>query len=159
MEVSKVEEIDIAVIKSKEELITGIEEIKQFLINPEIEQSELPLKHSFAPGVYAREMEIPAGTLLIGKIHKHRHHNFLMKGEIIVITESEGIKLLQAPLMIVSEPGTQRVGYAITDTTWTTIHENSDNTEDLKVIEKRTVVEDNKQYLEYKNKLIKNITI
>jgi len=159
MEVSKVETINIELIKSKEDIITGMEEIKQFLTNPETEQAELPLKHSFAPGVYSREMEIPAGTLLIGKIHKHRHHNFLMKGEIIVITESEGMKLLQAPLMIVSDSGTQRIGYAITDTIWTTIHENSDNTEDLDIIEKRTVVEDKNQYLEYKDKLIKNITI
>jgi hypothetical protein len=66
---------------------------------------------------------------------------------------------LQAPLMVVSEPGTQRVGYAVTDTIWTTVHENSDNTEDLAVIEKRTVTDDKKKYIEYKNNLIKNITI
>ena len=122
-------------------------------------QIQLPLKHSFAPGVYAREMEIPAGTLLIGKIHKHRHHNFLMKGSIIVLTEANGVELLQAPLMIVSEEGTQRIGYAITDTVWTTIHENKDDSEDLVVIEERTVVKDKTKYLEYKNKLTKKITI
>ena len=128
-------------------------------MDPTTEQTELPLKHSFAPGVYAREMEIPAGTLLIGKIHKHRHHNFLMKGSIIVLTETNGVELLQAPLMIVSEEGTQRIGYAVTDTIWTTIHENKDNSEDLDVIEQRTVVKTKTKYLEYKKKLIKNITI
>jgi hypothetical protein len=97
--------------------------------------------------------------LLIGKIHKHRHHNFLMQGSIIVLTEEEGVKLLQAPLMIVSEPGTQRIGYAVTDTIWTTVHENKDNTEDLGIIEKRTVTDDKQKYIEYKNNLIKNITI
>ncbi len=137
----------------------GMEEIKNFLMDPNMEQAELPLKHSFAPGVYAREMEIPAGTLLIGKIHKHKHHNFLMKGSIIVLTETNGVELLQAPLMIVSEEGTQRIGYAITDTVWTTIHENKDNSEDLIVIEERTVVKDKAKYLEYKNKLTKKITI
>ena len=75
-------------LKTNNKTITqGMEEIKNFLMDPTTEQTELPLKHSFAPGVYAREMEIPAGTLLIGKIHKHRHHNFLMKGSIIVLTE------------------------------------------------------------------------
>ena len=39
-----------------------------------------------------------------------------MKGSIIVLTETNGVELLQAPLMIVSEEGTQRIGYAITDT-------------------------------------------
>jgi hypothetical protein len=136
-----------------------MEEIKNFLMDPTTEQTELPLKHSFAPGVYARELEIPAGTLLIGKIHKHRHHNFLMKGSILVLTETNGVELLQAPLMIVSEEGTQRIGYAITDTLWTTVHENKDNSEDLDAIEERTVVKTKTKYLEYKKKLIKNITI
>jgi hypothetical protein len=151
--------MELKITNSEKTVVEGMEEIKNFLMDPNMEQAELPLKHSFAPGVYAREMEIPAGTLLIGKIHKHRHHNFLMKGSIIVLTEANGVELLQAPLMIVSEEGTQRIGYAITDTVWTTIHENKDNSEDLVVIEERTVVKDKTKYLEYKSKLTKKITI
>jgi hypothetical protein len=151
--------MELKITNNEKTVVEGMEEIKNFLMDPTMEQAELPLKHSFAPGVYAREMEIPAGTLLIGKIHKHRHHNFLMKGSIIVLTETNGVELLQAPLMIVSEEGTQRIGYAVTDTVWTTIHENKDNSEDLIVIEERTVVKDKAKYLEYKNKLTKKITI
>jgi hypothetical protein len=151
--------MQLKIANTEKTVVEGMEEIKNFLMDPTTEQTELPLKHSFAPGVYAREMEIPAGTLLIGKIHKHRHHNFLMKGSIIVLTETNGVELLQAPLMIVSEEGTQRIGYAVTDTIWTTIHENKDNSEDLDVIEQRTVVKTKTKYLEYKKKLIKNITI
>ena len=151
--------MEVELLKSEVNISNGIEEIKQFLLDPGAEQIELPLKHSFSPGIYARELEIPEGTLLIGKIHKHRHHNFLMKGEIIVITESGGMELLQAPLTIVSEPGTQRVGYALTDTLWTTIHTNKNNTEDLKVLEEINVVDEMSKYIEYKNNLIKNITI
>ena len=151
--------MELKIANKEKTVVEGMEEIKNFLMDPTTEQTELPLKHSFAPGVYAREMEIPAGTLLIGKIHKHRHHNFLMKGSIIVLTEANGVELLQAPLMIVSEEGTQRIGYAVTDTIWTTIHENNDNSEDLDVIEERTVVKTKTKYLEYKKKLIKNITI
>ena len=151
--------MELKIANTEKTVVEGMEEIKNFLMNPTTEQTELSLKHSFAPGVYAREMEIPAGTLLIGKIHKHKHHNFLMKGSIIVLTEANGVELLQAPLMIVSEEGTQRIGYAVTDTVWTTIHENKDNSEDLDVIENRTVVKTKAKYIEHKNKLIKNITI
>ena len=151
--------MELKITNNEKTVVEGMEEIKNFLMDPTMEQAELPLKHSFAPGVYAREMEIPAGTLLIGKIHKHKHHNFLMKGSIIVLTETNGVELLQAPLMIVSEEGTQRIGYAVTDTVWTTIHENKDNSEDLIVIEERTVVKDKAKYLEYRNKLTKKITI
>ena len=94
--------MELKIANKEKTVVEGMEEIKNFLMDPTTEQTELPLKHSFAPGVYAREMEIPAGTLLIGKIHKHRHHNFLMKGSIIVLTEANGVELLQAPLMIVS---------------------------------------------------------
>ena len=151
--------MELKITNNEKTVVEGMEEIKNFLMDPTMKQAELPLKHSFAPGVYAREMEIPAGTLLIGKIHKHKHHNFLMKGSIIVLTEANGVELLQAPLMIVSEEGTQRIGYAVTDTVWTTIHENKDDSEDLVVIEERTVVKDKTKYLEYKNKLTKKITI
>ena len=151
--------MELKISNTEKTVVEGMEEIKNFLMDPATERTELLLKHSFAPGVYAREMEIPAGTLLIGKIHKHRHHNFLMKGSIIVLTETNGVELLQAPLMIVSKEGTQRIGYAVTDTVWTTIHENKDNSENLVVIEERTVVKDKTKYLEYKNRLTKKIKI
>ena len=143
--------MELKIANTEKTVAEGMEEIKNFLMDPSTEGADLPIRHSFAPGIYAREMSIPEGTLLIGKIHKHRHHNFLMQGSIIVLTEDEGVKLLQAPLMIVSEPGTQRVGYAVTDTIWTTVHENKDNTEDLGIIEKRTVTDDKQKYIEYKN--------
>tara|TARA_R110000796_G_scaffold221320_1_gene337392 strand:+ start:62 stop:517 length:456 start_codon:yes stop_codon:yes gene_type:complete len=151
--------MELKIANTEKTVAEGMEEIKNFLMDPSTEGADLPIRHSFAPGIYAREMSIPEGTLLIGKIHKHRHHNFLMQGSIIVLTEDEGVKLLQAPLMIVSEPGTQRIGYAVTDTVWTTVHENKDNTEDLGIIEKRTVTDNKQKYIEYKNNLIKNITI
>ena len=151
--------MELKIANTEKTVAEGMEEIKNFLMDPSTEGADLPIRHSFAPGIYAREMFIPEGTLLIGKIHKHRHHNFLMQGSIIVLTEDEGVKLLQAPLMIVSEPGTQRIGYAVTDTVWTTVHENKDNTEDLGIIEKRTVTDNKQKYIEYKNNLIKNITI
>lgn len=77
--------------------------------------------HYFADGVYGRALLIPAGTALTGKMHRQRHLNFLMQGTIRVWTE-QGMKDLEAPQIIVSEPGTKRVGYAFTDCIWVTVH-------------------------------------
>lgn len=77
--------------------------------------------HHFAEGLYGREILIPAGTILTGKVHRGEHLNFLMKGEITVWTE-EGMKRLQAPAVIVSKPGTKRIGYTHSDTIWITVH-------------------------------------
>jgi hypothetical protein len=96
--------------------------------------SELcPLKHSFADGIYVREIFIPKGTVLVGKIHRHSHPNFLMKGEVVVVTEDGGREHLQAPKSIISKAGTKRAVYALQDTVWITAHATEET--DLKKIE------------------------
>lgn len=87
-----------------------------------------PLQHYFTPidekfgcATYAREIFIPAGVLIIGKIHRHQHLNFITKGSVLVGTEF-GKKFLEAPATFISEIGLKRVVYAITDTIWTTVH-------------------------------------
>jgi hypothetical protein len=82
-----------------------------------------PLTHRFAGGIYVREIFIPAGMLLTGKIHRHAHPNFLMQGEALVVTEQNGQEHLVAPLAMISLPGTKRAVYAITDLRWITVHE------------------------------------
>jgi hypothetical protein len=79
------------------------------------------IKHHFSPGVYARELFIPAGTLLTGKIHKFEHLNIMSQGDMSVMTE-DGIKRVQAPFTVVSPAGTKRIAFAHSDTVWTTIH-------------------------------------
>ncbi len=82
--------------------------------------TELPVKHYFSEGVYARELFIPADTMLTGKVHKYQNLNILSQGEISVLTE-DGIKRVKAPFTVVSPPGTKRIAYAHTDCVWTTI--------------------------------------
>jgi hypothetical protein len=66
-------------------------------------------------------MMIPKGTLIIGKIHRHQHLNFIAKGKVIVFTEF-GQKHLEGPCTFVSEVGLKRAVYAEEDTLWTTVH-------------------------------------
>jgi hypothetical protein len=84
-------------------------------------QTEIPLKHHFSKGVYAREIFIPRGTLVIGKIHKHRNMNVISSGEVSFLS-IDGMIRAKAPHTFVASPGVKRVIYAHEDTTWTTIH-------------------------------------
>lgn len=84
-------------------------------------QLEIEVKHHFSNGIYAREIFIPKGTLLTGKIHKHEHLNVISKGKIKVLTE-QGAQIVEAPCTIISAPMTKRVGLALEDTVWITIH-------------------------------------
>jgi len=95
-----------------------------------------PLKHTFADGVYVREIFIPKGTLVVGKIHKHSHPNFILSGDVSVATE-EGPKRLKGPLSMISPAGTKRVVYAHEDTVWITIHVTNET--DLDKIEEEII--------------------
>lgn len=102
-------------------------------------QTAIEPVHHFADGIYAREITIPAGTVLTGKIHRTEHLNILSKGEITVWTE-DGMKRIEAPFTMVSRPGTKRVGYAHTECVWTTIHANPDNMREMPALEERLIL-------------------
>lgn len=110
------------------------------------EQIKIPLKHYFSPGVYAREIKIPAGTLLTGRIHKYEQLNILSGGKISVLTQ-DGIKIVEAPFTIVSPPGTKRIAYAHTECTWTTILATEEKDPD--VIEAQFTVATEQEFLEF----------
>lgn len=100
----------------------------------------MPLKHTFAEGVYVREIFIPKGCVLTGKIHKHSHPNFLMRGEVVVVTENGGREHLKAPLSMISAPGTKRAIVALEDTVWITVHVTEET--DLEKIEEYVIAKD-----------------
>ena len=86
----------------------------------QLPQLDLKVVHHFSNGVYARELHIPAGTILTGAIHKFENLNIMSKGDMTIVTET-GPMRVQAPFTVVSPPGTKRVAYAHTDTIWTTV--------------------------------------
>lgn len=103
------------------------------------DQIDVPVQHHFAPGVYMRQMDAAAGTLVVSKMHRTEHMNILLKGSLTVATE-EGIQLMTAPCVMKSMPGTKRIGYFHEDSSWITIHPTSDT--DLEKIEQQVIVPD-----------------
>ena len=63
-----------------------------------------PLKHSFAEGVYQRELTVPKGMMLVTFLHRDSYFSWLVKGEATVFTE-EGGKRVKGPLLITSPRG------------------------------------------------------
>jgi len=84
-------------------------------------QTECPLKHYFAPGVYIREITMPAGAIIIGKIHKTEHFNIIQQGKVSLIHEDK-TELLEGPMTFVSKGGIQKVLYIHEETVWSTVH-------------------------------------
>lgn len=110
-------------------------------------QVHIPVRHYFCEqGTYAREITIPAGTLLTGRIHKYAQINILSSGTIEVLTEN-GIETVTAPFTVVSPPGTKRIARAVTKCTWTTILATDETDPDK--IEDLFTVETEKDYLAF----------
>jgi len=106
--------------------ISGLEDLIQNECpqSASVELDEKNLVHGFAGGMYVREIFIPAGLMLTGKIHKHEHPNFLMSGKVSVITEDGGAQLMEGPQSIISPSGCKRALYTHTPTWWITVHLN-----------------------------------
>lgn len=94
---------------------------QRMLALPPEEHLDIPVRHYFANGLYAREVVIPAGALVVGKIHRAPHINVISKGRISVETD-RGMETIEAPFTFVAPPGTKRAGYAHEETVWTTFH-------------------------------------
>ncbi len=135
-------------VKFRQDILTIQDGIQKLIADGVVESTleDCTLKHYFTPKdeeygccTYAREMMIPKGTLIIGKIHKHQHLNFITKGKVKVFTEF-GEKYLEAPCTFISEVGLKRAVYAEEDTLWTTVHLTKfTNEENLDKIEEEVI--------------------
>ena len=110
-----------------------------------------PIKHTFADGVYVRQMTIAEDEVIIGAIHKHLHVWFLLSGNITVLADGE-LKEYQAPCTVLSKPGVKRVIYGNEESIFTNVHKNPTNTEDIRELEKQIVALNYEEYEEYINK-------
>ena len=81
------------------------------------------VRHFKAPGMIGRQMLLPKGGEIIGKIHKHAHLNQISYGHVCVVTE-DGPMEIKGPYTFTSQPGTKRYVLALEDTLWTTFHLN-----------------------------------
>ena len=97
-------------------------------------QVELELSHYFKNGMYAREMRVPKGTFISGKIHSTGTIGVLSRGSMRVWGEDGHMKTVEAPYIHTAEPGFKRVGFALEDVVWITIHRTGST--DLAQIEK-----------------------
>jgi len=105
-------------------------------------------KHSFAEGLYIREMRMKKGQLGFSAIHKHSYAFFLLSG-ILASSKEDSIEEFVAPCYIISPQGAKRIVYAIEDCVIVTIHANPTNTEDLDELAKINVLFDWNEYDEY----------
>lgn len=103
----------------EQKLKDKIDALQAFML--EQEQAETPVRNVFSGGVYARELFIPKGTLLIGKVHMTEHLNICLQGDLTFLTV-DGPQRIKAPAMFSSPAGTKKLAYANEDSIWVNVH-------------------------------------
>ena len=116
-----------------------------------VRSKEFPLKHSFADGIYVRQMLMKKDSVVVGAIHNHLHVWFLLTGHITVVTE-DSTQDYVSPCYVVSTPGVKRVILANEESIFVNVHKNPTNTQDLDKLEAEIVSKNYKEYEEYTNK-------
>lgn len=105
----------------------------------ELPQGHFPLRHTFTPSLYTRQITMFKGSALTSRIHLYEHPFVISKGVVSVWGPDTGWVTYRAPHQGVTKPGTRRVLYIHEDTIWTTFHVNTDNeTDPEKIVERVT---------------------
>lgn len=116
--------------------IAPIQALQAFMaVQPE--QVKLEVRHHFTAGLYARELIVPAGVLLVGALHRTRHLFVLTQGTIVVNT-GDGPQEISAPYTCETLPGIKRAITALTDARMMTFHVTEET--DLAKIEAAVIV-------------------
>jgi hypothetical protein len=92
----------------------------QIMISPN--KIDLPRTDHFAPGLYARELFMPKGSVITSLIHKFDHFTFILYGRALVVSEGQLGQVLEGPCMIKTPAGTKRALYIVEDSLWVAVH-------------------------------------
>ena len=99
----------------------------------------VPVTEEYGCGMYTRELTVPKGMTFVGKLHRHPHMVFLLKGELMVVSEA-GRESIKAPYTWVSPSGAKRAFYALEDSILTNVHLTKTVGEDnLEIIEDEVI--------------------
>lgn len=85
-----------------------------------VPQVECGLRNHFAPGIYMREMTVPAGVIATGAVHKTEHMTIVFGH--CHLTTDDGVQELKGYHVVKSRAGAKRAIAAIEETIVTTIH-------------------------------------
>lgn len=87
----------------------------------EAPQVECPVVHHFGPGVYIREVTMPAGAFVLGHRHKFLHTNILIQGKLKFMCEDGVVREFSAPMVMQGKPG-RKLAYILEDTIWQNVY-------------------------------------
>lgn len=99
----------------------------------EMPQADCPVAHHFGPGIYIREVTLPAGIFAVGHAQKFDHLNIMLTGKVAIV-DGDQVRVLEAPLIFTGKPG-RKVGYVLETCVWQNVY--ATNETDIDTLEAR----------------------
>ena len=98
-------------------------------------------------GIAAKAVLMRSGTMAIGAMHRFENMSLMTRGDISVATESGVVRhtVTDAPILIISPPGTKRAAYVHADTYWVSLHATDKST--VEEVEAEFIVSDETEFL------------
>ena len=83
-------------------------------------QMEIPIRHQFCDGLYARTVWVPGNIMTVTRIYKVDHVVVISEGEVSIRSEFGGGRA-KAPHIFTAKAGSKRAIFHHTDVVWTTV--------------------------------------
>ena len=109
-----------------------LDELEKVMLN--MTQAVWSTIHRFSPGLYIREIRIPAGVVAMGHFQKTVHLNIFLQGRVTMFNDQDGTTSeLVAPMIFVGQPG-RKCGYIHEEVVWLNIYPTEET--DIEVLER-----------------------
>lgn len=86
----------------------------------EMPQADCPVAHHFGPGIYIREVTLPAGIFAVGHAQRYEHLNIMLTGKVAIVDDGV-VRVLEAPMIFTGKPG-RKVGYVLETCVWQNVY-------------------------------------
>lgn len=124
--------------------------MREKIADNEMSELSFDVRHFFGDDVYVRALFLPAGSFVVGKIHKHEHLSLILCGDISIVDESGATRLTGYQMPFTSRAGVKRAVAVHADTWYLTIHRKRDFDEtDEEEIERAYVAESEEEFQQY----------
>lgn len=110
----------------------SVERLEAHLL--QLPQVSVKTEHSFAAGLYIRQITLPADTYATGAACLAEHLSVMVRGRMRVLADGR-MQELSGFHRWIAPAGVKRVGYAVEETVWFTVHPNPTDERDIDRLE------------------------
>jgi hypothetical protein len=89
---------------------------------PQVDNQHLSLREYVSGGMYCREITIPKGVLLTGRVYKFDHLEIMVRGKIDILSADGELVSYEGFNVIPALSGKRQAGYAHEETVWLTVN-------------------------------------